>query len=227
MYNEKLRELRKKKNLTQEELAEKINVSRQTIVKWESGESEPSISIAKDIAEIFGVTVEEMTGITPKSKELSITRKVWTVVAIIVSMSFLFMFFVIIDPHVDNILDNASDRTFIAVMIFIIISVISLIVGYEYLKRYSIKNNDKQLYQKLLPTDIFGRPINNHNKKIRFLLYFFDTFGFLIFFVMIDVLVGEINWKEALITFIVIGIPFYTIETLLNERNIKKFNKMK
>lgn len=43
MINENLKSLRKINQYTQEELAEKLNVSRQSIAKWESGESIPDI----------------------------------------------------------------------------------------------------------------------------------------------------------------------------------------
>ena len=50
LFNEKLKKLRKENNLTQEELAEKINVSRQAITKWESGEGIPDIENLKQIS---------------------------------------------------------------------------------------------------------------------------------------------------------------------------------
>ena len=58
--NEKLSELRKKNNLTQEELAEKLNVSRQTISKWELGETSPNINQAHEIAKLFGISLDEL-----------------------------------------------------------------------------------------------------------------------------------------------------------------------
>lgn len=42
-FSEKLLTLRKAKNLTQEELAEKLNVSRQSVSKWESGQAVPEL----------------------------------------------------------------------------------------------------------------------------------------------------------------------------------------
>ena len=51
-------ELRQSRNITQLELAEKINYSDKAISKWERGESSPDISVLVDIAEVFGVTVD-------------------------------------------------------------------------------------------------------------------------------------------------------------------------
>ena len=59
-FNEKLQELRKQKELTQEELAEKLYVSRTAISKWESGRGYPNIESLKAIAKFFSVTVDEL-----------------------------------------------------------------------------------------------------------------------------------------------------------------------
>jgi transcriptional regulator with XRE-family HTH domain len=59
-FNEKLQELRKQKGLTQEELAEKLYVSRTAISKWESGRGYPNIDSLKEIAKFFSVTVDEL-----------------------------------------------------------------------------------------------------------------------------------------------------------------------
>ena len=59
-FNEKLQELRKKKGLTQEELAEALYVSRTAISKWESGRGYPSIDSLKEIAKYFSVTIDEL-----------------------------------------------------------------------------------------------------------------------------------------------------------------------
>jgi transcriptional regulator with XRE-family HTH domain len=57
--NEKLQQLRKQKNLTQEELAQALYVSRTAISKWESGRGYPSIDSLKAIAKFFGISVDE------------------------------------------------------------------------------------------------------------------------------------------------------------------------
>ena len=59
-FNEKLQELRKQKGLTQEELAEKLYVSRTAISKWESGRGYPNIESLKAIARFFSVTLDDL-----------------------------------------------------------------------------------------------------------------------------------------------------------------------
>ena len=56
--NEKLKEYRKIFNLSQEQLAEKLNVSRQVVTKWESGIGMPEIGNLKALAELFSVSVD-------------------------------------------------------------------------------------------------------------------------------------------------------------------------
>ena len=59
-FHEKLQELRKRKGLTQEELAAYLYVSRAAVSKWESGRGYPNIDSLKAIAKFFGVTVDEL-----------------------------------------------------------------------------------------------------------------------------------------------------------------------
>lgn len=58
--NEKLQELRKQRGLTQEELAEKLYVSRTAISKWESGRGVPNIESLKAISKFFAVTLDDL-----------------------------------------------------------------------------------------------------------------------------------------------------------------------
>ena len=57
----KIQELRKKKGISQEELAEKIGVARQTISKWELGETSPDLKQAKELSKIFKISLDELT----------------------------------------------------------------------------------------------------------------------------------------------------------------------
>ena len=73
-------ELRKYHSMSQEELAEKIGVSRQTLSKYETGESLPDIEKCKALADVFGITVDDLIcyeksagmglGIPPKGKHI-------------------------------------------------------------------------------------------------------------------------------------------------------------
>lgn len=58
---EKIQELRKKQNLSQESLAEKIGVTRQTISKWETSETSPDLKQSKYLAKVLEVSLDELT----------------------------------------------------------------------------------------------------------------------------------------------------------------------
>lgn len=57
---EKIRDYRKKAGLSQEQLAEELNVSRQAITKWETNKGVPDISNLIAISDEFGVTLDEL-----------------------------------------------------------------------------------------------------------------------------------------------------------------------
>ena len=56
----KIVELRKKEGITQKEMADKLSVSRQTIISLENGRYNPSILLAHNIAVMFGKSIEEV-----------------------------------------------------------------------------------------------------------------------------------------------------------------------
>ena len=62
MVSEKIYTLRRKHGLSQEQLAEKIGVSRQAISKWEGGLSTPELEKLKALSECFQITIDELTG---------------------------------------------------------------------------------------------------------------------------------------------------------------------
>ena len=62
MFAENLIQLRKLNHMSQDELADQIGVSRQTLSKYETGESLPDIERCKRLADVFGVTVDELLG---------------------------------------------------------------------------------------------------------------------------------------------------------------------
>lgn len=68
-YNEKIYELRKSKGMSQEELADKLGVSRQSIYAWESGKSLPDIENLYKICQVLETQLSELTNLTPEIKE--------------------------------------------------------------------------------------------------------------------------------------------------------------
>lgn len=108
MLNENIKAQRKAKGLTQEELATKLNVARQTLSKWETGLSVPDAEMLVRIAEVLDVSVNELLGesCTSESNNDSLKilaaklgilnkqysrsreqkRKIWRVVSIILAI---------------------------------------------------------------------------------------------------------------------------------------------
>lgn len=62
MFNENLKAIRKNKGFSQEQLANRLNVVRQTISKWEKGISVPDAELLVQLAEVLDVTVDDLLG---------------------------------------------------------------------------------------------------------------------------------------------------------------------
>ena len=63
---QKIGSLRREKEWTQEELAEKLDISRQSVSKWENDVSCPDIMLLPEISKLFGVTVDALLGCEPQ-----------------------------------------------------------------------------------------------------------------------------------------------------------------
>ena len=74
-FNEKLQKLRKEKKYSQEELADMLDVTRQSVSKWESGQTYPEMDKLLAICKIFGCTLEELTNDTIKLNEFAGEKK--------------------------------------------------------------------------------------------------------------------------------------------------------
>lgn len=97
-FHEKLQRLRKDRGLTQEELAEKLYVSRAAVSKWELGRGYPNIESLKDLAAFFSVSVDELLSsedvitLAEKEKKESIWEYVSLICALLDLLTVLLLF---------------------------------------------------------------------------------------------------------------------------------------
>ena len=66
MFSDNLINLRKMHHLTQEDVAEKVGVTRQSVAKWESGESVPDLDKCRMLADLFRVTLDDLANYEPE-----------------------------------------------------------------------------------------------------------------------------------------------------------------
>lgn len=105
-FSETLKYLRRNKNLSQEKLAEDLGISRQAVSKWENGLAEPDTSNLIKLAELFNVSLDELTGLSDSSKKSETSKKTvhsiprFVVLAYIISFASIIGFFC---PPISNV----------------------------------------------------------------------------------------------------------------------------
>lgn len=75
MLSTNLKRLRKIYGYTQEDLAEKINISRQSVAKWESGESNPDIESCIKLSKLYDVRLDDLVNYSEEESGLAIPPK--------------------------------------------------------------------------------------------------------------------------------------------------------
>lgn len=75
MFKDNLIYLRKMKKMSQEDLAEKLQISRQTISKWETGEAIPDLEKSKMLADIFKVSLDDLVSYDASAEGLPLPPK--------------------------------------------------------------------------------------------------------------------------------------------------------
>jgi len=138
LLSEKLYKLRKKSGLSQEQLAEQLNVSRQAISKWEQGTAVPESEKLISISNYFGVTVDyllkedtkDTMNTTAEDVEENPKMKAGIAICIagIVSMV-IWGLLSIFRPETSNQLSDSSMLTIDGNGIFLILCVVAIVVG--------------------------------------------------------------------------------------------------
>lgn len=91
-FSEKIKEIRKKQHLTQEQFAEKIFVSRNAVAKWESDRGYPDIQNLITISEVFGISLDELVKNDKKLENKIImdsASKKWHILVIVYLISII------------------------------------------------------------------------------------------------------------------------------------------
>lgn len=233
--NEKIKELRKKKGLTQEQLASELNVSRQAITKWESGEGSPDIENLKNIALFFHVSVDYLIG--NKTEVIFDIKHKFQIAEV-----FLFVFGICL-----GFVSKSFEFGFI--ICFLLPGITICIENIVLSKKYE-KENDKlalkELQEKNLPTDLFGRILNT-NKEARgqriknYLINSLLDISVIELFTVTATLFGEDelpsglqianstiinNLLNFLIYYLIGFVVFFIIELCINEFKVYKYNKV-
>lgn len=123
-FGNRILELRKKENLTQEELAEKVGVTRQTISKWELGETYPDLNMIIKLAKAFNVSTDKLIGgKEPSNKQLNITNYI----GIFFTDLFSFMFFIVMFLFLIVVLLFSLSCLFVGIFLLFNISVSNIV----------------------------------------------------------------------------------------------------
>ncbi len=114
----RIMELRKKKGLSQEELSEQIGVARQTISKWELGETSPDLKQAKELSKIFNVSLDELVNNDIKNILIEKTSNTEKLAGLILKLIKIMAVFIVVFPIIyiiafivfKNIRENSYGR---------------------------------------------------------------------------------------------------------------------
>lgn len=132
-FNENLKYLRKQYGLTQEQLAEQLNVSRQAITKWESGQSLPDIENLKEISYIFSVSIDSLIGDIETKSTSKINKKIDDIGYFIFGLIMIIGFVII---SISNFINQITHNEDIVIMSSILMSIMGFIIFILLIKLY-------------------------------------------------------------------------------------------
>ncbi len=147
----RLYELRKAKKISQEEAAEKLNVTRQTISKWETNQSQPDFDKIIPICELYGITTEELFGNKIENnkevkKEETIDIGYEKKTALVVSVSVFLYFIAVIWIILASSFSWLNEVVMISIFLFIC-AIATVILVYHFLsvpKKDDMEEKKKQ-----------------------------------------------------------------------------------
>lgn len=185
---EKIYNLRKKKNMSQEDLASILNVSRQTISKWETGESNPDIDKIVPLCNFFEISTDEFLKGRDITYERKITKEKKKNKALTISLCVLiFSIMIILCILLPEI--NVNESVIGAIIMFCLAAIAILLIYY-----FVGKENDKEITPK---KDKKARIIATITYLITIAIYFlisilFKAWAYSWVILIIGVIVNEI-----------------------------------
>lgn len=148
----RLYELRKAKKISQEEAAEKLNVTRQTISKWETNQSQPDFDKIIPLCELYGIGVEELFGnnidnnkIIKQEEIVEIDYKKKT--ALIVSASVFLYFIAVIWIIMASSFSWLNEFIMVSIFLFIC-AIATVMLVYHFLSLPKKENTEEKKKQK-------------------------------------------------------------------------------
>ena len=216
-FYENLKYLRKGANLTQEQLAEKLNVSRQAVTKWESGQSMPDIQNLKQMADMFGVSMDNLVRDVKEKKESVMQKKIKDI------GFYIFAILIVIIASVFSIINFINffitDET-IRVLLYIIIAILSFVYFIKNIKYY-LKTSDKTIIN--MKDTEQGK---NERKKYIIKKYLNEYIrSFIIFSIIISLDKIEFGVKDFLIAILNNLLGFAILDFILAIEEHKKLEK--
>ncbi len=165
MLGERLYELRRKKNLSQEEMAEKLNVSRQTISKWETNQSQPDFDKIIPLCQLFNISSEELLTGKKAIKDLGEVKENKRKTALVISLSVFLYFLALIWVMIAETFPFIGENLVGSIFLLICAIPTCLLIFYF----VSVSKNDKE-----------GKKENEAYKKYDELVSIFFTIIYLI-----------------------------------------------
>lgn len=183
-FNERLIELRKKEGLSQEELGYKLNVTRQTVSKWELGQTTPEMDKLVEMSKVFNISVDELVNETEEvnvekviedqpikeTKEGKNNKKLVVILIVTLIAAFIFIMIKIITPIMtfNKVLDSNSktEQTIIEYILSI----------FDIIKEQAVENQNtsSEIFNQIKDTqdkitgDMFNEA-DNFNKSLEML----------------------------------------------------------
>lgn len=174
MYGEKIKDLRKSHRLSQEDLAQKLDVTRQAISKWEMNKADPTNRNLKELSDVFNVDIayfigENFVNNEDAKEKLDLKKEgknffFWMISAFIGFVFFAAYYFLVMEELFGV---NPMEMPYLLITIYMIIALISFPGAYDYIGD-KLENLDYNLFSKVvLPIVYIISPFIIVNKIVK------------------------------------------------------------